>query len=160
MLVDFNSLPENARIWVYQSDRILKDSEMGQISQYLSTQISTWESHGSPLQASFEFFYNKFLVLGVNTFYQDPSGCSIDTSTRWLKEIQQNFKIDFFDRSIAYFEEDTLNFFPILEAKKQVLSGKVNANTTILNHQIGTLSDLKNHWKLKASDSFMKKYFI
>ena len=159
MLVDFNSLPENARIWVYQSDRILNDSEMGEISQYLSTQISGWESHGSPLQASFEFFYDKFLVIGVNTLYQDPSGCSIDTSTRWLKEIQQNFGIDFFDRSIAYFEDDTLNFFPILEAKKQVLSGKVKANTTVLNHQIGSLIELKNNWKLKASDSFMKKYF-
>lgn len=159
MLVDFNSLPENARIWVYQSDRILNDSEMGEISQYLSTQISGWESHGSPLQASFEFFYHKFLVIGVNTVFQDPSGCSIDTSTRWLKEIQQSFGIDFFDRSIAYFEDDTLNFFPILEAKKQVLSGKVNANTTVLNHQIGSLSELKNNWKLKARDSFMKKYF-
>jgi hypothetical protein len=160
MLVDFNSLPDNARIWVYQSDRILNDSEINEISKYLSAQISGWESHGSPLQASFEFFYDKFLIIGVNTIYQDPSGCSIDTSTRWLKEIQHNFGIDFFDRSIAYFDNENLAFFPILEAKKQVLSGKINADTTVLNHQIGSLSDLKNNWKLKASDSFMKKYFV
>lgn len=160
MLVDFNSLPENARVWVYQSDRILNDAEINEISEYLSSQISGWESHGSPLQASFEFFYDKFLVIGVNTLYQDPSGCSIDSSTRWLKEIQHNFGIDFFDRSIAYFDNENLSFFPILEAKKQVLAGKINADTTVLNHQIGSLSDLKINWKLKASDSFMKKYFV
>lgn len=160
MLVDFETLPDTSKVWVYQANRILLESEIKEISNYLNGQVSIWESHGSPLQASFQFFYDKFLVLGVNTEFQDTSGCSIDTSTRWLKNIQQSLNIDFFDRSIAYFENENLNFFPILEAKKQVLEGKINGETTLLNHQIGTLGELKNNWKLKASDSFMKKYFV
>jgi hypothetical protein len=160
MLVDFDSLPDHAKVWVYQANRILHETEITEISDYLSQQVASWESHGSPLQASFMFFYDKFLVLAVNTDLQEPSGCSIDSSTKWLKNIQQTLNIDFFDRSIAYFENETLNFFPVLEAKKQVLAGKISAETTLLNHQISTLSDLKNNWKLKASDSFMKKYFV
>ncbi|MCP9767748.1 hypothetical protein EGI22_07470 [Lacihabitans sp. LS3-19] len=160
MLVDFETLPDTSKVWVYQANRMLLESEINEISKYLNGQVALWESHGSPLQASFQFFYDKFLVLGVNTEFQDPSGCSIDTSTRWLKNIQQNLNIDFFDRSIAYFENESLNFFPILEAKKQVLAGKISAETTVLNHQIGTLGELKSNWKLKASDSFMKKYFV
>jgi hypothetical protein len=159
MLVDFETLPDTSKVWVYQANRMLLGSEINEISNYLKTQISIWESHGSPLEASFQFFYDKFFVLGVNTESQYPSGCSIDTSTRWLKNIQQTFNIDFFDRSIAYFENENLNFFPILGAKKQVLTGKINPETTVLNHQINTLGGLKNNWKLKASDSFLKKYF-
>lgn len=160
MLVTFDSLPDHAKVWVYQTSRILSETEINDITDYLSEQVANWESHGSPLQASFKFFYDKFLVLAVNTDLQDPSGCSIDSSTKWLKNIQQTLNIDFFDRSIAYFENETLHFFPVLEAKKQVLAGKVSAETTLLNHQVNTLSDLKNNWKLKASDSFMKKYFV
>ena len=160
MLVAFDSLPDHAKIWVYQADKILSENEISEITTYLTEQVANWESHGSPLQASFHFFYDKFLVISVNSDFQDTSGCSIDASTRWLKNIQQTFNIDFFDRSIAYFENDSLNFFPILEAKKQVLAGNINAETAILNHQIGTLGELKNNWKLKASDSFMKKYFV
>jgi hypothetical protein len=160
MLVTLDSLPDHAKVWVYQTSRILSETEINDITDYLSEQVANWESHGSPLQASFKFFYDKFLVLAVNTDLQEPSGCSIDSSTKWLKNIQQTLNIDFFDRSIAYFENETLHFFPVLEAKKQVLTGKVSAETTLLNHQVNTLSDLKNNWKLKASDSFMKKYFV
>lgn len=160
MLVTFDSLPDHAKVWVYQTSRILSETEINDITDYLSEQVANWESHGSPLQASFKFFYDKFLVLAVNTDIQEASGCSIDSSTKWLKNIQQTLNIDFFDRSIAYFENETLHFFPVLEAKKQVLAGKINAETTLLNHQVNTLSDLKNNWKLKASDSFMKKYFV
>lgn len=160
MLVTFDSLPDHAKVWVYQTSRILSETEINDITDYLSEQVANWESHGSPLQASFKFFYDKFLVLAVNTDIQEASGCSIDSSTKWLKNIQQTLNIDFFDRSIAYFENETLHFFPVLEAKKQVLAGKVSAETTLLNHQVNTLSDLKNNWKLKASDSFMKKYFV
>ena len=160
MLVAFESLPDHAKVWIYQADRILDETETNEITDYLSEQVANWESHGSPLQASFKFFYDKFLVLAVNTDLQEPSGCSIDSSTKWLKNIQQTLNIDFFDRSIAYFENETLHFFPVLEAKKQVLAGKINAETTLLNHQVITLADLKNNWKLKASDSFIKKYFV
>ena len=160
MLVAFDSLPDDAKVWVYQANRILDETEINEITDYLSEQVSKWESHGSPLEASFKFFYDKFLVLAVNSDLQEPSGCSIDSSTKWLKNIQQTLNIDFFDRSIAYFENESLNFFPVLEAKKQVMAGNINAETTLLNHQISTLADLKDNWKLKASDSFMKKYFV
>ena len=159
MLVPFESLPDHTKIWVYQSKRILSPSEITEITEFLNSKVSNWESHSSPLQASFEFYYDKFLVLGVNTDFQYASGCSIDTSTSWLKDIQQVFNIDFFDRSIPYFENETLHFFPVLEAKKQVLAGTIKADTIVLNNQICTLSELKNDWKLSASDSFMKKYF-
>ena len=59
MLVAFDSLPDHAKVWVYQANRILAETEINEITAYLSEQVNIWESHGSPLQASFKFFYNK-----------------------------------------------------------------------------------------------------
>ncbi|MDZ7936146.1 MAG: hypothetical protein U5M51_14505 [Emticicia sp.] len=46
------------------------------------------------------------------------SGCSIDASTRWFKELGDALNIDFFDRSQAYFEGDEIKTFSIFSVEK------------------------------------------
>ena len=49
MLVDFNSLPETSRVWIYQCNRSLTENEISEISNKLDIFIENWTAHGSDL---------------------------------------------------------------------------------------------------------------
>ncbi|RYF58255.1 MAG: hypothetical protein EOO39_34485, partial [Cytophagaceae bacterium] len=82
MYVDFDKLPDTARVWVYQADRPLSDGEVNTISESLQQALNQWAAHGQPLLASAQVIENRFVVIGVDESYTLPSGCSIDASVR------------------------------------------------------------------------------
>ena len=66
MLVPFESLPEEARIWVYQSNRPFTEEEIQHIAKDLEAFLTQWTAHGSDLQAGYELPYNRFIVIGLD----------------------------------------------------------------------------------------------
>ena len=53
MLVDFNTLPDDSRIWIYQANRTLTEDEVSEIETKLSKFIQEWTAHGANLNAGF-----------------------------------------------------------------------------------------------------------
>ena len=90
MLVDFNTLPETSRVWIYQANRSFTESELEEISLKLNTFIENWTSHGSDLQSGYEFKYKRFIIIGL-IFFE---------------------KIDFFD-FFQHFSPPKIRFFVI-----------------------------------------------
>ena len=63
MLVSFESLPEESRIWVYQSNRPFTEEEIQDIAKDLDAFLTQWTAHGSDLHAGYELPYNRFIVI-------------------------------------------------------------------------------------------------
>lgn len=53
MIVDFQTLPETARIWIYQCNRSFSEEEILDISKKLQTFLEGWTAHGADLKAAF-----------------------------------------------------------------------------------------------------------
>lgn len=159
MFITFENICSEARIWIYQSTIELNKEQVLGISGFLVSNIEEWSSHGAPIKGSFSFYYNRFLIIAADTNFNATSGCSIDTSSRWIKQINSDFNLDFFDRSQGYLENEELKFFPILQARKYISSGIISSDTIILNNQISKKCDLDVNWKIKASESIFKRYF-
>ena len=160
MFLEFEQLHETSRIWIYQAQRELSEPELESLSVFLKNAVESWESHGKPVTGSFKFFHNRILVIAAANGFDEVSGCSIDTSTRWLKQILSETGIDFFDRSVPYFSGEEINYLPVFQIKTFIDLKTISADTYILNHQIDTISRLKKDWKVKASDSPFSRYFV
>ena len=63
MLVDFKTLPDHARIWIYPSNRPFSEVEQQTLKGSLSNFLSHWTSHNQSLEASFDLPYNRFIVI-------------------------------------------------------------------------------------------------
>lgn len=159
MFVEFKELPENARLWVYQADRDLSETEQTRILGFLSRAVDTWLTHGMPMRGSVKILFNRMVLLAADTGFQQPSGCSIDSSTGWLQELGSAMGLNFFDRSIGYFEDGRLEFFSVFNAKKQVSGGIIQPDTPIINLQIKAIHDLEKALVIPASESFLSRYF-
>lgn len=159
MFVEFKTLAENARVWVYQADRNLSEAEQARILDSLSAAVDTWVTHGMPMKGSVKILFNRLILIAADTDFQEPSGCSIDSSTRWLQELGQAQALNFFDRSIGYFEDGEWKFFPIFDAGKQVSGGIIRPDTQVINPRVVSVGDLENSLVIPASASFLNRYF-
>lgn len=165
MYIDFDKLPDTARVWVYQANRSLTDSEVNTVRVMLQPALTTWAAHGQALLASALVINNRFIILGVDEGYSLPSGCSIDSSARTVQGIGHQLSsggesVDFFDRSVAVLlTDESVQTYPLPLLKEAVTKGNIMPDTTLLNTLVKTKADFLTDWRICAADSWLKRYF-
>ncbi len=160
MYIDFDKLPDTARVWVYQADRSLTDGEVKTIREALQPALGQWAAHGQPLLASAQVVENRFVIVAVDEDYTLPSGCSIDSSVRTVQEIGRQVAIDFFDRSAAIQAADgSVQTFALPAIKSAVADGILTPETPVFNTLVKTKAELLSDWRVRAVNSWLKRYF-
>jgi hypothetical protein len=160
MYIQFSDLDLEARVWVYQANRELTKEETGVLTETLKSALDTWEAHGKPLTASGKVFEHRFVVIGVDERDELPSGCSIDKSVHWLQQIGSQLNVDFFDRSLAYLDQNNeVRTVPVPKIKQAVTDETITSATIIFDNQVATKAQWMNRWKTPASKSWLSRYF-
>jgi hypothetical protein len=158
MLVPFNQLPLTSKVWIYQGNRKFSEDQKNIITGLLKSFTNQWEVHGVPLEASFDIKYDQFVVLAAN---DAASGCSIDTSVRVMKEIGDRIDIDFFDRNlIAFLDNSEVKVIALKDLKSTLNAGSWNENSLYFNNTVSTLEEFQANWSSKAGKSWLKRYFL
>lgn len=159
MLVAFDQLPDDSRLWVYQSNRPFSKSEIEFISKSLTEFCRTWEAHGEPLATSFKIEFDQFVILAVNENVYGASGCSIDGSVRVLKSIQNQLGVDLLNRSAAFLINDKIVLHSLPEAKSLLANGTIREDTITFNHSVSSKKDFLQSWKISTKNSlWLAKY--
>lgn len=159
MLIPFQDQPDHARVWIYQANRNLDVAEAHKINQVLEHQLTNWAAHGAALAGSVLILHNRFVVVAVDPTQNMPSGCSIDASTHWLKQIGEHYGLDFFDRSVAFLDTNgDIQTIEATKAKAAITEGKIKANSLIFNNLVQNLAEFKTNWQIEAVQSWLKKY--
>ena len=159
MLVDFVSLKPHSRVWIYHSKRKFTPAEMDIISESLSSFTSDWKAHGIPLTSSFEVKFDSFIVLAVDEEAHGASGCSIDGSTRAIKELEERLDLGLFDRGKASFVRgEELFTVPLKQLKVAAEAGEWNAETPTINTLVATKSELDSAFIVPAGTTWLKRY--
>lgn len=93
----FPEFSSEAKIWIYQSNKPIDATLRTEMNQKLTSFVGEWSAHGAKLQAEGEIIDEYRLVLCTDGNVE-ASGCSIDASVRFVKELGQNYNLDFFNR--------------------------------------------------------------
>ena len=159
MLVDFKELPDNSRIWLYQSDQKFTDEQVAKIEQDLSTFLTGWTAHGANLNAGFEVKYNRFIIIALDQVQASASGCSIDSQVRFIQSLQEELGVDLLDKmNVTYYQNDRVHYKPLLEFKKMAKDGAVGKKTIVFNNLVNTLGELKTDWEVPAIESWHARF--
>lgn len=159
MFVPFQSIPDYARVWIYQASRKFNSDESKIISEVLSTFSEGWLVHGSPMQASFDLRFNQFVILAADEQSNAASGCSIDDSVRTLRSLGQKLNIDFFDRTlVAFKKQDDVFTIPLQDLKSKFEEGIWNSETVVFNNLASTKNELSQGWLVQAGSTWLKRY--
>lgn len=160
MYVPFEELSQQARVWVYQSDRKLGEAEISLIEEAAPTFLESWATHGKPLKASFQLFHGQFLVMGVDEGHQSASGCSIDSSVSFIKALEKELDVSFMDRGkVAFVVDGQVYMEDLPQLKNSIATGKIKADTRTFNNMITSKQELEEKWLMPAKETWLKRYF-
>ena len=161
MFTEYKNLPNNSRVWVYQADRKFTDTEIDLIALKAEDFINQWTRHGDDLKGSFTFKYNQFLVLAVDESFNNVSGCSIDSSVRFVQALEKELQLDLMNKmNITFKDNDTINLAKLSDFQRFVKEQKVTSETIVFNNMVNTKEDFENNWEVPAKESWHKSFLV
>ncbi|GGB81263.1 hypothetical protein GCM10007424_21700 [Flavobacterium suaedae] len=160
MYVPFENLPEEARVWIYQSDRKFSEEELAELDAALQTFIEGWAAHGTGLEASYQIKYNRFIILAVNQESQSATGCSIDASVHFIQELEKKYNVSLLDKmNVTFKTGEHIAHKPLKDFKRMAKEKAVSANTIVFNNLVNTIGELQDFWEVPASESWHSRFF-
>lgn len=155
-------LPESfsidSKVWIYQASRLLSMSEALQAEELINKFCADWTSHGADVDAYGNLFFGQFLILMADETRAGVSGCSTDSSVRFVKELTQKFNIDFFDRNnLAFVVKDKVQLLPLGQLSYAFGNGFINADTLYFNNTVLNKEQLENNWIIPVKHSWLAR---
>ena len=151
---------QNSRVWVYQSDKQLNDADVIKLQIMLDNFTTGWTAHNNQLKAKAEIRYNRFIILIVDESQAGASGCSIDKSVRFMKDIEQQFGINLFDRfNLAYRSGEEILSVPRHTFEGLISNKTIDTNTIVFNNMVQNLTELETKWEVPFKDSWHIQLF-
>jgi len=159
MLVEFEKLPDDSRVWVYQSNRKLSDEEVAEIKEETADFLTKWTAHGATLEAGFEIRYNRFIVIGLNQESVSASGCSIDASVHFIQSLEKKHDVDLLDKmNVTYYSGDYIAHKTLADFRKMAKNKSVSKNTIVFNNLVNTKAEYLEHWEVPAHESWHGRF--
>jgi hypothetical protein len=159
MYTGFEKLNKSSKVWVFQSSSEIPESLLDNISNDSKDFLNQLNSHGNSLKGSFKLIYNHFLVIAVENIQNGISGCSIDTITRFIKNLELRYNLSFFDRLIVkYKEHNNIKSTSLHEFKSICKTKKISDKITVFNNLVKNIDELDNIWETSIQNTWLKRF--
>ena len=154
-LLNGNFHPDS-RVWIYQCNRLFTLNEALEIEEMLKEFTMQWKSHGTPVKGAGYLFFGQFIILMADERATGVSGCSTDSSVRLIKDIEQRFAVNMFDRTtLAFIIKDKVQLLPLSQLQYAVENGFISADTLYFNNLVQTKDELEKKWIVPTKDSWL-----
>ena len=159
MYVDYNSLPEDSKVWVYPSDRKFYPNEIEEIEGKIKNFIENWKSDDENFKASYQFLYNRFIIFAVDVESYQLTNEDIDISVSFILELQETYHVSLLDKMNVCFKQGEFVQYKELKDFKKLLKNKaLTGKSIIFDNLVSNKEDLDNHWELAIEDSWYNRF--
>jgi hypothetical protein len=154
-----NNFSPESKIWIYQSSREFTNNEAAEINAFGKSFAESWASHGNRLSAHFEIRYNRFLIFAVDEKAAGASGCSIDKSVAFVKQLETKYNVNFFDRMLTAFKSNgEIVSLPLSEFQDKVKAGEITGQTIVFNNLVSTKEDFETTWETELKNTWLARF--
>jgi hypothetical protein len=148
----------SSRVWIYQSSGLFSIGEALEIEDMLNDFVEQWHTHGAKVKGYANLLFGQFIVILADESAAGVSGCSTDSSVRLIKNIEQQFKVDMFNRqNLAFVVKDKVQLLPLQQLKYAVENNFIEADTLYFNNLVQTKDELINKWLIPVKESWVAK---
>ncbi|WCL82234.1 hypothetical protein PPO43_03845 [Saprospira sp. CCB-QB6] len=159
-MANFDAFPPHSRVWIYQGQRPFTQEEQSEWNPKLQAFANSWLSHQRQLKAWGGILHNYFVVLMVDEDQADASGCSIDKSVAFMKEMGQATGQDLFERMFFLYRNEAgqIEGLPSTDFAQAFAEGKIKSDSPVFNNLVQTKAELESKWELPLEESWHKNF--
>lgn len=153
--MNYEALSDNSRVWIYQSETPFTPEQSQAILQAGQQFISGWNAHGAQLVADFQVLHNQFIIFVVDENVAATTGCSIDKSVQFVKEVEKAYGHSMFNRmKVAIDRGNGIELIDYNAIAATYESGEIADDTLIFNNLVDTKKAFDTGWKLPFAQSW------
>ena len=158
MLVDFKTLSEEAKVWIYPSSRKFYPQEIEGLKEKLKTFSEEWKSEDEDFKVSFELKYNRFIIFSVAAKTL-VSNIARDKHVGFVLQLQQEYDVELLDKMNVCFKQGEYTQYKELKDFKKLIKNKaVTGKTVVFDNLIQTKYELENYWEVPMTDSWYNRF--
>ncbi len=156
MVQDF---PGQSRVWVYQAGQPFRSTDLPAIRAALGAFARQWVSHNQQLRAAADVLHDRFVVLMVDETQAGASGCSIDKSVAFLKQLSAETGVDLFDRLRFSFRlpDGEVSTVSREEFARLYAEGRINDDTPVFDPLVDTKAAFDAAFEKKLGQSWHRR---
>ena len=160
--VDFDQLPNDARLWIFPAERSLSEAEQARLLAEVDRFIDQWGAHDVPLTAGRELRYDRFLFVAVDQQKAGSSGCSIDALFRQTKALEQEIGIELVNHAPVVFRQGSaIERVPRDRFAELAAAGTVGVETTVFDNTLTSVGDVRaGRWETQLANSWHARAFF
>lgn len=156
-LVDFEELPDSARLWVFGSDRSPSPTETAHLLGRMESFLEEWTAHDRRLRAGFDWREHRFLLIGLDEGHGAASGCSIDALHAQLRELEEELGTTMLDGGRVWLEDSRGRIRSLERSvfERAAEDGEVGPETPVYDLTVDRVSDVREgRWHRPAAESW------
>ena len=155
-ITSFTSLPPDARVWVFATDRALTSGEERALLDAVDAYLGRWQAHGSPLRCAREWLDHRFLAIGVDPTAEQASGCSIDGLFRQLRELEGPIGTRLVGGGRVFYRDAAGAIHTVTRPEFAALAarGEVTPATMVFDTSLTSARDWREHFACRAADTW------
>ena len=132
MLINFDDISDDSRLWLYASDIKLTGQQEAYILEHISKHLENWEAHKASLRAAVTILEGYFIIVALDESKTLASGCSIDTLQKVIQDLEKVLSISLLNRLNIFCKiNDDIVCVPSSELSKRVSSETLFYDLTI-----------------------------
>lgn len=159
MIVDYELLPENAKVWIYPSNRKFYDTEIEEVHLKITTFLSSWKKEDETFEVSYQLLYNRFIVLFANDSHSPLTYQDLDASVAFIIQLQNEYKVELLDKMNVCFKQGKYVQYKELKDFKKLLKDKaITGKTIVFDNLVTTKEEFENHWEVPISESWYGRF--
>jgi hypothetical protein len=161
-MLGYQDMPAHSRVWIYQTDRQLKDLEIEEIRRKAAMFLIDWTSHGHLMKATIDVLYNRFIVVLADEKAAAASGCGIDKSVRFIRQLETDYNLNLFDRLLVTYrdQEGTIQSTKLQLFEQLVSNGTLNESTIVFNNLVATKAEMDANWEVSLQNSWHARMLV
>lgn len=159
--IPFESLPDEARLWVFAAHRALDPDETRTLLDRVDAFLEEWNAHGHPLAGGRDWRHDRFLFVAVDERTAPPSGCSIDALHRILKELEPQLGATLTDHVDVVYRDDAgaIRRVDRPTFARLAREGEVDLETTVFDTTLTRKADLEEGLEVPAGSAWHRRAF-
>jgi hypothetical protein len=159
MFVEYSTISDTAKVWVYPSSRKFYPNEIEEVTQKIQSFIQNWKAGDEDFTASFQFLYDRFIVLIADDEKSALQNVDIDASVAFILKLQEEYNVQLLDKMNVCFKQGKYVQYKELKDFKKLLKNKAVTGKTInFDNLVVNNYDFKNFWEIPIEDSWYNRF--
>lgn len=154
MIVPFQKLPKEAKLWVFPSNRKFYKQELPEIQKLVECFCEEWcDNH---FELSFEIKNDRFIIFAIDDTDKSLTLENHDELTVFIQGLEKKYDIILLDRiNVCYKQGEFVQYKDLKEFKKMIKAKGVSQKTIVFNNMVTTVGEYKYNWEINIMDSWL-----